>query len=58
MHSKTMKLTVVELSDVMQTMRNLLLDHHRRHGDPAAQTAAADILQVLYIFAGVSKHVL
>ena len=58
MHSTTMKLTVAELSDVMKTMTNLLLDHHQQHGDPAAQQTAADIQQVLYIIEGARKHVL
>ena len=48
MHSKTMKLTVTELSDVMQTMTDLLSDHVQRHSDPAAQQAVADIQQVPY----------
>ena len=56
MHSKTMKLTAVELSDVMQTMKDLLLDYHQRHGDPAAQQTVADIQQVLYIIDGARSN--
>ena len=58
MHSKTMKLTAVELSDVMKTMTGLLSDLYQRHGDPAAQQAVVDIQQVGYTIAGASKHVL
>ena len=46
MHTKTMQLTVVELSDIVQTMEGMLIDLHQRHGDPAAQRALTNIQQV------------
>ncbi|KAK2162898.1 hypothetical protein NP493_1500g00048 [Ridgeia piscesae] len=43
MHSSTMKLKASELPGIMQTMTDMLRDHHQRHGDPAAQPTVRNI---------------
>ncbi|KAI0223241.1 hypothetical protein LSAT2_025535 [Lamellibrachia satsuma] len=57
MHSKTMKLTVNELSGVMQTMTDLLNDYDQRHSDPAAQQAVADIQQIEHVVIDINDKV-
>ena len=49
MHSKTMKLKDTELTDVIQTMTDLLSDHYQRHSDKAANQAVTDINQVSHV---------
>ena len=46
MHHENMKLTQTELSDVMQTMTDILNDLHQRHGDSAIPQVMADIQEV------------
>ena len=47
MHSSTMKLKASELPGIMQTMTDMLRDHHQRHGDPAARRTVRNIQKVL-----------
>ena len=49
MHHPTMELTQTELSDVIQTMTDLLNDLHQRHRDPAIPPVVTEIQQVTII---------
>ena len=51
MHHVTMQVTQPELSDVMQTMTDLLNDLQRRHGDPDIPRVVLQIQQVTIITA-------
>ena len=51
MHSSTAQLTLSELSDVLQTMTDMLTDLWQRYHDPDVQKTLNDIQQVVIITA-------